>query len=57
MSLTNASQPAKLKVGDKPKIQEGLEFISSVSVMENKYHIVLPKHMADIKQNIQTIIW
>ena len=39
MSLTNASQPAKLKVGDKPKIQEGLEFISSVSVMENKYYI------------------
>lgn len=37
--LTNTSQPAKLKVGDKPKIQESLEFISSVSVMENKRHI------------------
>ena len=35
---TNTSRPAKLKVGDKPKIQEGLEFISSVSVMENKRH-------------------
>ena len=38
---TSTSQPAKLKVGDKPKIQEGLEFISSVSVMENKHHIQL----------------
>ena len=36
---TNTSRPVKLKVGDKPKIQEGLEFISSVSVMENKRHI------------------
>ena len=36
---TNISRPAKLKVGDKPKIQEGLEFTSSVGVMENKRHI------------------
>ena len=36
---TNTSWPAKLKVGDKPKIQQGLEFILSVSVMENKRHI------------------
>ena len=36
---TNTSRPAKLKVSDKPKIQEGLEFISCVSVMENKRRI------------------
>ena len=35
---TNTSRRVKLKVGDKPKIQESLEFISSVSVMENKHH-------------------
>ena len=32
---TNTSRPAKLKISDKPKIQENLEFISSVKAMEN----------------------
>ena len=34
---TNTSKPAKLKVNDIPKIQECLEFISCVTVMENKH--------------------
>ena len=34
---TNTSKPAKLKVNDKPKIHECLEFVSCVTVMEKKH--------------------
>ena len=36
---TNTSRPAKLKQADKPKIQENLEFIHTVTLLENKRHM------------------